>query len=896
MSTDVLATLQGYLIDGGKAISITPAIGGAFGAGLGTAIQQLLSGSLQVGGVSFSLTGGQATATVGGTGSAPPLLSNFQVSAVFTAQASGVQLALSATFQSSWPVSNAWPALNQSPFTDLTLSSGSLALTVNPGDQSFDLTASATASLEGSPLGTGLLVVSYGGGTLGFLGGFIVTSGTGNWTPFKHWPVLQSLSLTGEAGAFLSTITQTDLSAFKSLKLPYLPKQIAPGLTFLASMTLGGDLEKLGEVLPAGTTLTLLANLPLSEPLSGASVTASLTAPATNSAFSFTQFSLAWKSTSPTSGSIGLTVAATFNISKTESLTLTADGEFDYGPTPSLSIDLTVTGTGSWTHPFGIPNLTILSFSIGISLSEEGVNLALAGQIAIGTDPGQQVILELGGGIEDFEVPSYVEASLSAADKGKSVTLAQLVTDFIPSLNLTNFPLLNNISFAELSFLAVAAPVTILGKSYQPGIGATGDITFYGYNLDFAFSLTTSPQTAVMAKGSISHGGGPIVVNAGGINLITLSDVTGAAGPSACIDTTASGFCGSGTGGGNYYFNINAKVQLLGLVSASVLAQATKDSFEFDLALGASGVFSEHLHCLFDPSGGNFAASAVMTFSPPYITLGPWGPIPRFTIPTPQINFCLALGTVAPSAAPCDDGWMPPSTPYFYFHLSFEWGVISFDVSTELDLASVATAFSDFEQFLVNWLENNAKAVLQQILDEGLKIAAELLRQIGMAFNDIVNALANFFGEAINEVAQIVTDVFQAAEKACGVVTGNAALPSSSLAAAEVPVATREGWGLALSDLTRSADGQKLLYHYYLHRGELERRLQSGDRLAGTLARYRALPEPASARPVSLAIDLIYATAAEGGEEYQASAAEVVRLLQPHRDLTYPELLRALGG
>jgi len=904
MSIDVKGTLQQYLVDSGKAIAITPAIGAAFGPAVGSAITQLLSGSLNVGGVSFSLTGSSATATVSGTGSAKPLLDSFTVSAVFTAQQTGVQMAVNASFQSSWAVSNAWSALNEAPFTDLTLSSGSLALLVNPGDSKYSLTVSATASLSGSPVGTGLFIVQYDGKAVGYLGGFIATTGQGGWSPFKNWPVLQSLTLDAEAGAFVSTITQKDLSAFKGLNLPYLPDEIDPGLTFLASLTLGGSLEKLSSVLPDGTTLNLLANAPLKDPLNGASVTASLTIPATNNAFSFTEFILAWKSTSATSGSISLTVGATFNISSSEKVILTADGTFTYGTSPSLSLDLTVSGSGAWTHPFGIQNLTILSFSIGISLSDEGVDLALAGSIEIGTAPGPQVVLTLGGGIEDFEVPSFIAASLSAPDKDKAVTLAQLIDAFIPSLNMDQYPLLNQISFKDLEFLAVAAPVEVGGKSYQPGVGASGEINFFGYELDFAFSLTTSPAVAVKAKGSISYNGGPIVISGGGIEWLRLeaaSDPT--KGPSACIDTSASGFCKS-TGNGDAYFTIDAKLQMLGIIGVSVLAQATKDSFEFDVALAASSVFSEHLHCLFDPSNGAFAASSVMNFTPPDLTLGPWGPIPQFTIPTPKISLCLALGTTAPSAPPCDDGWMPAPGPYFHFHLAFSWGPIDFNLTFDLDMAAVTSVFSDFSKFLLDFLLKNAATVLGAILEAGIEAAAKLLYQIGMAFYDVVKALAGYFEKAIEEVADLVRDVWNELEKLCSVIVGDGAMSSSSsvrmLAAAPgaapvVAVTTREGWELVLADLASApGGGHELLTHYYLHREELDRGC-AGGRLQEVLARHPSQPGIANERLVPLAIDLLQTTASGGNEDFRASAAKAVQLLQPHRDRTYPELLQALG-
>ena len=50
MSQDVLAVLQQYLTNGGKSINVPPAISNAFGSAIGTAIQELFSGGIQVNG------------------------------------------------------------------------------------------------------------------------------------------------------------------------------------------------------------------------------------------------------------------------------------------------------------------------------------------------------------------------------------------------------------------------------------------------------------------------------------------------------------------------------------------------------------------------------------------------------------------------------------------------------------------------------------------------------------------------------------------------------------------------------------------------------------------------------------------------------------------------------
>jgi hypothetical protein len=86
MSVDILGTLTNFENPQKTAINITPAIESAFGASIGTAISNLFSGSIQVNGATYSLKGTSVTAAVSGTGSAPPLVQQFQVSLTFTAE------------------------------------------------------------------------------------------------------------------------------------------------------------------------------------------------------------------------------------------------------------------------------------------------------------------------------------------------------------------------------------------------------------------------------------------------------------------------------------------------------------------------------------------------------------------------------------------------------------------------------------------------------------------------------------------------------------------------------------------------------------------------------------------------------------------------------------------
>jgi hypothetical protein len=907
MAVDVLAIVTKYLASDGKSISITPDISSVFGPAIGNAVTQLFSGGINVNGANFSLTGSSAVATISGEGSKAPLVQSIKVLAVFTATNDDVTLKFTGSLQSNVLISDAWPSqLNFFPFNQLALTGGDLNLTVDPGATTIDMVVTPTVAFEGTPLGTGLLEVSYDGSTLGFVGGFMAT---GSWTPFNDIPVLSGLTITGQFGTFFASIDASDLSAFSGFPFP--PKEVAAGLTVIGLLELDGSLSPIKQFLP-DTKLELTAVVPKDGGLSKASVKADLSQAASTNAFAFSDFSLEWQSTSADSGSISLTVTSTVNISSTESLIIAGAGTFIYGTTPSLELSLQLTAEGGWLHPFGIPNLTILTVAFAFTLNEEGIGIAMAGTIEIGTGQPQPVLLTAGAGFLDFEVPDYVAAELSAEQKDQAVTLGQLITDFLPVLDFNSYPLLKDITFKDLQFWAIANTVKILGKTYSPGIGCSGEISFFGYTLDFGFNLITSPTTAVQAMGIISYNGGPIVISGGGITWLTISSADGTSGASACIDTSGSGYCNSIASQPNAYFAINAKVTLLGLIGVSVVALATKDVFEFDMDMEAGGIFSEKIHVLFQPASGGFAGSLDADFSPPDITLGPWGVIPQFTIPTPKVSVCLGLGTIVPTSPICQDQYMPASAPYFHFDLHFSFVGIDFDLTVSLDVNQVVNALNDFGSFIVNWLASNAKLVLDFIL-KSAELLTKLLLQIIKGIVDLVTYVATLVAQQLGilfeEAYKLAGEIWDGLQEACAVVTGNDAMGSRSsmvaatanMAAMAVPSGVQppvHTVPAVLSDLMNTPKGDALLFHYYSHREEAERllryntkvRLESDD----ILRRHSETPEFAKGVYLPVTIDLIKVTAAAASPDYKASAEKVIEGLEPYRDKTYDELLEII--
>lgn len=871
---NVLADLKQFVSADGKSINVPASqVPAEFGSAIGTALQEILSGSLQLNGVNFAISGDDATATISGEGHAPPLANQWNVTAVFTASDSGVKMDLTGSIQSDWALSNAWPSqLSQAPFTELTFTKGDASLSVDPSASSFDLSVDATVSYQSTALGTGLLVVSYDGKELGFLGGFIVS---GSWSPLKQWPVLSNLSFT-EGGAFASTIKQTDLSAFKSLNLAFTPDEVDPGLTFIASLAIAKDIQPLSFLFPANTTLDLMATVGMGTS-TDTTLMAELKEPQTNKAFQFEDLKLVWDVTKET---VALTITCEFQADAKTTLELNGKGTLNYSDTPSATIDVFLDskdGNG-WVSPFGIPRLTIMSFGISIGLNEEGAELAAEGVIEVGNGPGT-VEMDLGIGIEDFEAPVFFKCELSSKDKQAQITLPQLIEDFIPELtpSLDKMPLLNEISFSDLELLVVAAATEVDNQSYEPGVGLTGDVDFFGLDIDFGFSLTTSPSIAVKAKGTISENGGPVVVKLGSLTLLTLSDAKdNTKGPSACIDTTGTGYCGTSGGAGNYFF-LSAAAELLGLVSTSVFAQASSKAFEFDMNFGSS-VFSESLHIAYDATKGAFAAATDTEFNPPDITIGGSGPIPQFTIPTPKISLCVAVGTMAPSAAPCADGWMPTGNDYFHLHFAFTWGSVNFDGSVDLDLASNGSAMGNFGDFIIQLLLNSPKIILEAIL-ASVELVGQLLYQLGLAFYEALKAIAEFFVKTVAAIFDLIIDIFNPLNL-CAAGTADAAMGSNQTASAvnRMPA--------VLADLADSPQGQTLLHHYYLNQTEITR-----------LARGASVgPKPVAytGSEVGTFLEFTRAITIVASDQLRESLAEMQSILEPYSGASYQELAVAL--
>lgn len=812
----VVSILQGlYQQTGSKYISIpASAFTAEFGSGpVQDAIAQLLSGQLQLGSatdnITFTVDVADDKVTIVGNGSLAPL-DSISVTVVFQGQDGGVSMNLNATVTSNWTLSQAWPSqLDEFPFNALTITGGTLTLNVAPGASDVRLTASVSSTFSGQSLSNtaadGLFVVDYKNSALTFAAGFLIT---GTWSPFSS-PGLNLptrfqnvFNASFELGLFFATLEVDDLSAFDNLKgsgkLFFLPDKIESGLTFLAGMQLAGDAAVLGTLFTGQPTLEFTAfkggdELDLSAKLEDVTI----------GTFTFQSVELDWKSSGSDSGEIDLKLVTVVNdaAANMNDLGVCGTGSLQYGTSDSANFTLEVgqcgDGTNGWADPFGIPNLTIDDFAVTFKLVAEPEEVAvdLGGKFTLGTTQPKPVVVTVAAGIAldaDLPAPDGLVFEISGTSPGTEVSLSNVIDD-VASVFGKSFPqgtLLDDVQIEEIEIAVVQSPFTFAGTTYNPFISFVGDITLFGFNIDAMLTFNTKASPPYLqACGTFNQNGGPVVVSVGGVTLLKMSDTTGTKGPAMCIDTlalsTTSNFCGGACnavspGGSGYFLVLDAQTSILGLVSTSVFAKVATTSFDFDVKLNLFGVLGAELQCVFDPEQGDFFGAAEFsigdqsgdTVSFPNsidLQIGPFS----VNIPLPTIEFavCVAAGTFAPAGVSCA-GWTPPSSgPFFHFGLDFQFSSIQFDIDFTIDestFSSIAAAFDDFGQFLLNWLKD--------VANWGAQLLLKLLYSIGKLFEEAVQAVAQALGKAVEEIADLAKEVWNDLEAVCSETTANGLL------------------------------------------------------------------------------------------------------------------------
>lgn len=692
----------------------------------------------------------------------------------------------------------------------ITLKNSRVALRIGKGQENavtaattYDFTLSTTIEVE--KIGKAALFFEIRKDTsVGFVAGLVVQP---SWTPAQLWEGLQTVFQYVElqqAGVILSSLKQTDFS-LPDMALPWVPKEIKPGVTFFASLLFKGEVFGLLQNLFAvPTALHFYAYIDVAN-LTRSEIVASLPASSGKGVLSFEGLDIVFK---PGQLRFSITAGATFRLFQ-ETLTLRGTGSIQAEP-PAVAVNVVL---ANWKNPCGIQGLEIETFGLSIIGGSVGMTLGLMGSFVIGSGE-RRFRFKVGGTLIDFQAPGALVFALEAV--GKSLLLADLISQFTP-LPPGDVPLIKDLGFKKLDFFVVIDPSgweAPDGHCYAPGIGIDSGVMVYGW--EAILQMEVSTKKGVVANGSLSK---PIVVG----DVLTLSDESGTKGPSLAIDTSPLIPGGNDdvvpapslrrppsvvgidrwslfTTGDNAttYFSASGGVHLLGLqerFSGEITSEGFAVNFHADLA----HLYRARFMCSFSMEKG-FVGSAEGRFDlsldlPDGYSVAGVRIIPPVCIKGPQARLAV-------------DCALSLSAAWLNLELEFHWGSVHIQHKIRLDAAKIPGLLADLWNTLKKWLLehiadwlspllNDVKQYLQALADGLLRLGqnaleigkalyhcfqvtdmrklAEMLVNIGwLAFDDMVKAVMSLFSVGFNEAAKLISELMEI----CPITTANAVLKS----------------------------------------------------------------------------------------------------------------------
>jgi hypothetical protein len=651
----------------------------------------------------------------------------------------------------------------------------------------------------------------------GFVAGLVLEP---NWSPDSVWAGLKDLFdllTVRDAGLILSSI-EDDNFELPNLKMGFVPSEIKPGITFFSALELTGEVfEPLRELFATTVELDLYAHID-TRSLVNSEIRASLPGDDGQGDISFTGLEVGMK---PGKGEFSIKAGARFTLF-TEKLTLEGSGALVISKTPTAAFTIRI---ADWEEPFGIVGLTIESFGLSFGVDAGGVAIGLQGIFLIGADPATQFRFALGGAIYDFQAPSAVQFALESGSK-RPLKVTDLVEQFT-TLDLSEVPLLNGLSFVKLAFYVVANPGgwIIAGKKFPQGIGIDADLVLYEWELKLL--LQVNNDDGILADGDLSK---PIQV----LDLLTISNAKGDKGPSIKIDTTSVGANGrppmqrveeqrrrreiaaadgvepAVTGINPYtvltvgdpskvYFAASGGVKLLGLTER-FSGSITNDGFEVNFHADLAKLFRADVMAAFSKSSG-FEGHADGDFDfrlsfPDGVKIDGWQLLPPCEVvgPFATLKFDVVLKT---------------TDAYVDFDLDFHWAGFHFHPKFRLDAKAIPGLLADLWTHIVAWIHANVRPFFQAILDDltlylkalqdGVlwlgqsaievgqalyylfdvkrieELAADLVRIGQFAFNQMVDALIELFDVTFSQAVEVLRKIGEE----CAVAASEAVLYSS---------------------------------------------------------------------------------------------------------------------
>lgn len=810
-SIDIASTLKQNLI--GDALSLASDV---FPGPIQTALDYYLNGitipigsngSLRVSGAGAAVTlqmdsvvfQGQATAdkatlAVNGTGQ----YSDASVAVAFTKQNGGVVVNLNAAMGQhlTWKISDLWPAVfSQAPFNDLALAQGTLALTTS-GTSSIDFTGTGALAYQGTPLAFGALRVVYTGSTsgnpdtskLGILIGVVVPS----WSPGSIWKPLNDVTFK-QSGLLFSSLEEKDSSTLADLHLingTDVPSvvdgsfKVAPGITFFTTLELDGFLGPLTNILGSGSTLALYAN---KDPKNTLTILAKFAAgnfkPSSDAIFEFEDFQLEW-------------------VIKTGSydLTASANGKF-FPPDGSVGgIDLSLSATikpeigdiqlglslDNWVHPFGYQKLTVIDFSIGVSLgaSSEGVTISASGDFQFTVENGTKTFeFGVAGEITDFEIVTGIAFLLKADGEGQEVSIGDLV-EAITDVNVQDIPIIEVIDeilqVRNFDFAVVEADsLTIGDKTFEKGFTLDAEfdilqqeevilnVEITGTGADEQFSGLAEMQQSVVF--------GDIFALCRYNPITKQPDCS--AGPIVAVSSKGMVIAGVNNGDPVYLYT-SGYLRLLDVIKASLYGIATTSGmFQFSMSvqagtpMGNNGVWAgREIWVGLDPKEFAFQAGFDFNFGWKNESIGPlkvFGVdlIPKISLP----DFAISAGLGVDADGKAGTFQLSGEFTFDFLGLNINYGSPgNLKTIFSIDLGSAPQTLADIRDKVWNWLLENITSLLEDILnvvDKFISWVKSALSEVALVAAKVAQVLKDTFNQAVDAIGQALKDIGYAASE-----------------------------------------------------------------------------------------------------------------------------------
>jgi hypothetical protein len=430
---------------------------------------------------------------------------------------------------------------------------------------------------------------------------------------------------------------------------------------------------------------------------------------------------------------------------------------------------------GAWRDPFGIRGLTIVGLGVQVGATPvfPFVVLGVRGEVHIGdgllgarigvkidTSDWSKCILDIYSE-EGIDLPRLIDAFTGGwLDVGRVLA----------------------VSIKDLRLYLAPKGGTIAGQSYPRGLKIGGRLDLWG------FRASVEGELDFDSGGSLAGSLDPIVLRAGGVEFLRVSDVSGTGGAAIDVSLRPSNIGGT----------VDGELSLLGgALKSSVQATLSSSGFSASLTTGNWGIYQ----------------SATVALSSSGFRLG-YGPTIGVSVVIAGYTIGLSVGTAITTRIDASSFSQGISFSFSAMGASYSPGPFSVSIPFA-NVADLAKAFYDFAEDLIvdgligtlkqaaqvafAWVKTHVTAVakdaakfFENVGAKGVDIAKGLVNTFGVAAGDAVKMLSvgaeeaasilrNGFGWTVDQTGRWLKDVGGYADTAV-----NAALGAAGYAAGEI--------------------------------------------------------------------------------------------------------------